>query len=118
MTETGSPFQPSNTMIPPPCLAPESRSEKASFVIGIVALCFAALAAAWSLIGGAYCGWTAWGWAFIGFVLAIVSLALKQSAIGWWALGVSILAFVWVFACAVFLAGAVGTAAEAIQGGP
>jgi hypothetical protein len=51
----------------------------------------------WSFIGGACCGWAGWGFAFIGFVLAIVSLILKRNAIGWWALGLSIFAFIWVF---------------------
>lgn len=76
---------------------PDDKKEKASFIIGVVAICFAAVAAAWSFIGGACCGWGGWGFAFIGFVLAIVSLVFKKSSLGWWALVLSIFAIVWVF---------------------
>lgn len=75
----------------------ETKNEKASFVVAVIALCFSALAAAWSFVGGACCGWGGWGWAFIGLVLSIVSLVLKPSTLGWWALGLAIFAFAWVF---------------------
>ena len=76
---------------------PINKNEKASFIIGVIAICFAAVAAAWSFIGGACCGWGGWGFAFIGFVLSIVSLVFKKSSLGWWALVLSIFAVVWVF---------------------
>lgn len=90
--------------------APESKRDKASFIIAVVALCFSALAAAWSFIGGFCCGWAGWGWAFIGLVLSIVSLVLKKSTLGWWALGLAIFAFAWVF-ISLFLLGLGGAAA-------
>lgn len=84
----------------------ESQSEKASFTIGVIALCFGALAAVWSFLGGACCGWASWGWAFIGLVLSVVSLIMKRSQIGWWALGLSLFAIIWVFlSAAVFTSG-------------
>lgn len=90
----------------------ETKNEKASFVVAVIALCFAALAAVWSFIGGFCCGWAGWGWAFIGLVLSIVSLALKPSKLGWWALGLSIFAFAWVF-ISFFLLGLGAAAAGA-----
>ena len=116
MNETGNEPQGS---IPPnlPTAPQESKSEKASFVIGIVALCFAALAAAWSFLGGACCGWASWGFAFIGLVLSIVSLVMKPSKIGWWALGLAIFAIIWVFISAALITGGIGSAAAgAAQG--
>ncbi len=83
--------------------------EKASFIIAVIALCFASLATAWTLIGGACCGWGGWGWGFIGLILAIVSLAMKRSKIGFWALGLAIFAFVWVFISFFMLAGSFGS---------
>lgn len=93
-----------------PPVEQDARFEKASFVVGLIALCFAALAAVWSFLGGACCGWASWGWAFIGLVLSIVSLVMKRSKIGWWALGLAIFAFVWVFLSPILLAGAVAGA--------
>jgi len=84
MSETGSGREPGQT-------------ERASFVVAIVALCFSALAASWSFVGGACCGWAGWGWAFIGLVLSIVSLVMKRSVLGWWAFGLAAFAFLWVF---------------------
>lgn len=97
---------------------PENKNEKASFIIGVVAICFAALAAAWSFIGGACCGWGGWGFAFIGLVLSIVSLVFKKSSLGYWALGLSIFAIVWVFVAFFLLASslaAAGTGAGAYK---
>jgi len=116
MNETGNGTQ-GSTPVNSPTPPPEAKSEKASFVIGIIALCFAALAAAWSFLGGACCGWASWGWAFIGLVLSIVSLVMKRSAIGWWALGLSIFAFIWVFVSAFLITGGLaGAAAGATHG--
>lgn len=96
---------------------PETKNERASFIIAVVALCFAALAAAWSFIGGFCCGWAGWGWAFIGLVLSIVSLVLKRSTLGWWALGLSIFAFAWVFISFFLLGlGAAGAAGSMDHG--
>jgi hypothetical protein len=82
---------------------PENKNEKVSFIIGVIAICFAAVAAAWSFIGGACCGWGGWGFAFIGFVLSIVSLIFKKSSLGWWALVLSIFAVIWVFLPAILM---------------
>ena len=90
--------------------------EKASFVIGTVALCFAALAAAWSFLGGVCCGWASWGWAFIGLVLSIVSLVMKRSKIGWWALGLAIFAIIWVLVVRIDLMIAPATASSIVFG--
>jgi|CXWL01.1.fsa_nt_gi hypothetical protein len=81
----------------PASATPEHNGDKASFIIAVIALCFAALAAAWSFIGGACCGWAGWGWSFIGLILSIVSLVIKRSTLGWWALGLSIFSIIWVF---------------------
>ena len=97
-----SPLQPQQPNAPQP-KPPETKHEKASFVVAVIALCFAALAAVWSFIGGVCCGWAGWGWAFIGLVLSIVSLVLKPSALGKWALGLSIFAFAWVIIGAYIL---------------
>lgn len=94
----------------------DDKNEKASFVIGVVAICFAALAAAWSFIGGACCGWGGWGFAFIGLVLAIVSLVFKKSSLGYWALGLSIFAIVWVFISIFLLAGSIAAAGAGASG--
>lgn len=83
------------------------RNDKSSYVLGIIAICFAAIGAAWSFIGGVCCGWAGWGWAFIGLVLAIISLALKPSTIGWWALGLAIFAFAWLVIASLLLAASV-----------
>src|SRR6266446_4347917 len=96
----------------PPALPQANKNDQASFVIAVIALCFAALAAAWSFIGGACCGWAAWPYAFIGLVLSVVSLALKPSALGWWALGLSIFAFMWVLVW-FFVFAAAGAAGSA-----
>lgn len=85
-----------------PPMQPEGKNDKASYVIAIVAVCFAAIAAAWSFIGGACCGWAGWGFAFIGLVLGIVSLVMKRSTLGFWAIGLSIFSVVWVFISAAF----------------
>ena len=90
---------------PPRETAVESDNSRASFIVGVISLCFGALAAAWSFIGGACCGWAGWGYGFIGLVLAIVSLSLKRSPIGWWALGLSIFAFIWVIMAPAIIAG-------------
>jgi len=94
-----------------------TQQETASFVVAVIALCFAALGAGWSFIGGVCCGWAGWGWAFIGFVLSIVSLALKRSAIGWVALSLGIFAFAWVFISGFMLgAGTVGAGTAVLRG--
>lgn len=72
------------------------QKEKAAFGIGVTAICFSALGAAWSFLGGFCCGWAGWGWAFIGLVLSIVSLCFKRSNIGWTALALAIFSFAWV----------------------
>lgn len=74
-----------------------AKNESTARTIGIVAICFAAVAAAWSFIGGACCGWGGWGFAFVGAVLSVVSLAFHRTTVGWWALGLSLFAFLWVF---------------------
>jgi hypothetical protein len=84
------------------------KHEKGAFVVGVIALCFSAIAAAWSFVGGACCGWGGWGWAGVGLIMAIVSLCLNKSKIGWWALALAIFAFVWVFVSVFMLAGALG----------
>ena len=95
---------------------PEDKNEKASFIIGVVAICFAALAAAWSFIGGACCGWGGWGFAFVGLVLSIVSLVFKKSSLGFWALGLSIFAVAWVFISAFLFAGSLAAAGAGAGG--
>jgi hypothetical protein len=93
-------------MTPEPLIpqTPGGDNQKAAFAIAVVSLCFGSLGAAWSFIGGLCCGWAGWGWAFIGLVLSIVSLILRKSKIGWWALGVSIFAFAWVYIQAFIIA--------------
>jgi hypothetical protein len=83
---------------------PENKNEKTAFIIGVIAICFAAVAAAWSFIGGACCGWGGWGFALIGFALSIVSLVFKGSSLGWWALILSIFAVIWVFLPLILMA--------------
>jgi len=92
----------------------ENKNEKASFIIGVVAVCFAALAAAWSFIGGACCGWGGWPFAFIGLILSIVSLVYKKSSIGYWALGLSIFAILWVFVSVFIIAGSLAGAGAGV----
>ena len=82
---------------------PEDKNEKAAFVIGVAAICFASIAAAWSFVGGFCCGWAGWGFGFTGLVLSAVSLAFKKTSIGWWALGLSLFSFLWVFISAALL---------------
>jgi hypothetical protein len=93
----------------------KSSPDTASFVLGIIACSFSGVAALWSFFGGACCGWLSWGWAGIGFVLAIISLSLKQSTLGWVALGLAIFSFLWVIFLAVFW---VGLSAAAGAGAP
>jgi hypothetical protein len=97
--------------------SPESANpgrETASFVLGIVACCFSGVAALWSLFGGACCGWMSWGWAGVGFVLALISLSLKPSTLGWVALGLAIFSFLWVIFMAVFWVGLSATAGAGV----
>jgi hypothetical protein len=50
-------------------------------------------------------------------VLSIVSLVLKRSTLGWWALGLSIFAFAWVFISFFLLGlGAAGAAGSMDHG--
>jgi hypothetical protein len=86
-------------------------------VTGIVGCVFAAVGALWSFLGGACCGWAAWPEAGLGIVLAIVSLCLRRSALGWVALGLGIFSFVWVIIFYVFLAGTMATALGGLSGG-
>ncbi len=44
-----------------------------------------------------------WIFAFMGFVLAIVSLSFKPSSLGWWAIGLSVFSVIWVIVCAIWL---------------
>jgi hypothetical protein len=89
----------------------------AALVTGIVGCVFAAVGALWSFLGGACCGWAAWPEAGLGIVLAIVSLCLRRSALGWVALGLGIFSFVWVIIFYVFLAGTMATALGGLSGG-
>ena len=89
--------------------APSDRNDKSSYVLGIIAICFAAIGAAWSFIGGVCCGWAGWGYAFIGLVLAIISLVLKPSTVGWWALGLAIFSFAWLIIAPFILAASIST---------
>ena len=95
------------------CTRPPQKSsnETGSLVTGIVGVCFAGLGAGWSFIGGSCCGWAGWPLAFIGLILAIISLALKRSTLGWVALGLAIFAFVWVFVSGFILAAGIAGAA-------
>jgi hypothetical protein len=94
-----------------PLIAPASprpaapTHDTASFVLGVIACSFAGTAALWSFVGGACCGWLSWGWAGIGLVLAIISLSLQRSTLGWVALGLSIFSFLWVIFWAVVWVG-------------
>ncbi len=106
---------------PPPYAQPmmaqiENPNEKSAHVLAVVGVCFAAIAAAWSFIGGACCGWAGWGFALVGLILGIISLTMKRSTIGWWTIGLSIFAVVWVFVSAIWItagtAHAVNTAAR------
>ena len=115
MNDTGNTSQQPNQVNEQTLVPQESKSDKASFVIGIVALCFAALAAAWSVLGGACCGWGSWGFAFIGLVLSIVSLVMNRSKIGWWALGLAIFAIIWVFVCAALFNASLNNAARGLH---
>ena len=101
----------------PASSTPERNGDKASFIIVVIALCFAALAAAWSFIGGACCGWAGWGWSFIGLILSIVSLVIKRSTLGWWALGLSIFSIIWVFVSLEVMASQAKTMMKPIDAG-
>ncbi len=85
----------------------EERKEKASFVVGVIGICFASLAASWSFVGSACCGWAGWPLAFVGIVLSTISLLLKRNKLGFWGLGLSIFAFVWVFITAFLFTAAI-----------
>lgn len=88
--------------------ANEGEDESTARTIGIVAICFAAVAATWSFIGGACCGWGGWGFGFIGLVLSGVSLFFQRTKVGWWALGLSLFAFIWVFVSAALISSGAG----------
>ncbi len=81
----------------------ENPNEKSAHVLAVVGVCFAGIAAAWSFIGGACCGWAGWGFALVGLVLGIISLTMKRSTVAWWTVGLSIFAFVWVFVSAIWI---------------
>jgi len=89
----------------------------AALVTGIIGCVFAGLGALWSFLGGACCGWAAWPEAGLGIVLAIVSLCLRRSALGWVALSLGIFAFAWVIIFYLFLAGSLAGAAAGMSGG-
>jgi len=93
----------------------QSQNEKTAYILGVVALCFASLAAAWSFLGGACCGWASWGYSFIGLVLSVVSIVLNRSSLGWWAFGLSIFSIVWVFISASMITGAIGGAGQSLM---
>ena len=71
-------------------------NSKAAFVLAVIGVSFGGIGAGISLIGGACCGGFGWPAAFVGLVLAIISLALKRTVLGFWAIGVSGFAFAWV----------------------
>lgn len=85
-----------------------NTDESTARTIGIVAVCFAAVAAGWSFIGGACCGWGGWGFGFIGLVLSGVSLFFARTKVGWVALGLSIFSFVWVVFKSAVIVGTAG----------
>jgi hypothetical protein len=89
----------------------------AAIVTGIIGCVFAGLGALWSFLGGACCGWAAWPEAALGIILAIVSLCLRRSALGWVALGLGIFAFAWVIIFYLVLGGALAGTAAALSGG-
>ncbi len=80
---------------------PDSRN---SMIAGVLGLVLSLVAALWSVIGGACCGWGGWPLAFLGLIAAGISLYIKKNAIGWIALGLAIFAFAWVIFGTVFLA--------------
>jgi cytochrome bd-type quinol oxidase subunit 2 len=92
----------------------EDKKEKASFVIGIVAICFAAdgaglLIATLTKVRAEWAEWAVWAvwavWAlpFVGIVLSIASLVFKRSAIGWCALSLSFFSVVCLFISAFLM---------------
>ena len=76
-----------------------------SLIAGIAGLLLSLIAALWSLIGGACCGWGGWPLAFLGLIAAGISLYIKRNIIGWIALALAIFAFAWVIIGASVIAG-------------
>lgn len=83
----------------------KGSKETAALVTGIIGVVFSGLAALWTILGGLCCNWASLPYAIIGLILAIVSLSLNKSPIGWVALGLSIFSFAWVIIIWIIYAG-------------
>ena len=75
----------------------QQAPNQAAQITGILGIVFGGIATAWALLGGACCGWITIPLALVALALAIVSVALQRTPIGWTALGLSIFGLLWPF---------------------
>ena len=81
----------------------QNSDSRNSMIAGLAGLLLSLVAALWSVIGGACCGWGGWPLAFLGLIAAGISLYIKKNIIGWIALFLAIFSFAWVIFGAVYI---------------
>ncbi|MFC1452086.1 GYF domain-containing protein [Verrucomicrobiota bacterium] len=97
---------PPDTRRPGPGSQPPEGRHPGALATAVVGCVFGGIAAVCAVVGGACCCWIVLPTACVALALGIISLCLQRSNLGWVAMGLALVAIVWVIVSFAFLTAA------------